>query len=196
MKSFGSPAASRAGERLMDERCSSYVDFAVNGDDEWTTAFELQRCTRKERKRERKEKERERERKSEEHAKPRIREDERRSCSYTAVNWTTSRIRMTNDCRPLTKSCDRREEHAENTRDVGSFALKSRAVSSAWCVATFQRLADVTFNGESRYLVRIVVRGSYFFFFYNNRLEKIIVRMKRGSERRYSYQILIIVSIT
>lgn len=31
MKSFGSPAAGRAGGRVMDERCSSYVDFAVNG---------------------------------------------------------------------------------------------------------------------------------------------------------------------
>jgi len=83
---------------VMDERCSSYVDFAVKGmmNESWRGGVRVSTLHTQ----------RKREGQSEESTSEALyaRRDETKSfVSYTAVNWTTSRIRMTDDCRPLTK---------------------------------------------------------------------------------------------
>lgn len=153
-------AAGRAGGRVMDERCSSYVDFAVKGMMNESRRGGV-RVSTSQRGTEWGAHERTNERSP-------IREEMKRSRSYTAVNWTTSRIRMTDDCRPLTKPHGRSGEYAENTRDVGSLVpLKSRAVSSTWQLCSSLRYFEgwlmlhlseksQLFRSASRFFYKIV----------------------------------------
>lgn len=163
----------------MDERCSSYVDFAVKGmmnESRGAEASEFQpRRSPEKHREERNERLCARERANE--RSPVVREEMKRSRSYTAVNWT-SRIRMTDDCRPLTKPHGRsRGECAENTRFLSAVKVPRGFVdvTAVLFVAISRRLADVTFYRRNRscFVTRVT---NPCLFFYNDHLKDVEIR--------------------